>query len=68
MPVTSGKRRVSPKGRAGRTMKAKRTVKRRSAAAAALASPVYRKWVVKNAKAYRRKGKVRIEQEDSEQV
>ena len=40
-------------------------VKRRNAAAAALASPVYRKRVVKNAKAYNRKGKVR---EDSEQA
>jgi stalled ribosome alternative rescue factor ArfA len=68
MPVTSGKRRASPKSRAGRKMKAKRTVKHRSAAAAALASPVYRKRVVKNAKAYKRKGKIRIEREDSEQA
>ena len=68
MPVTSGKRRVSPKSRAGRKTKAKRTVKRRSAAAAALASPVYRKRLVKSAKAYSRKGKVQIEREDSEQA
>jgi stalled ribosome alternative rescue factor ArfA len=40
-------------------MKVKKTVKRRSAAAAALASPLYRKRVVKNAKAYSRKGKAR---------
>jgi hypothetical protein len=37
--------------------KAKRTVKRRSAAAASLADPRYRKRVVKSAKAYSRKGK-----------
>ena len=57
MAVTSHKGRAKPKKRAGRKMKARKTVKRRSAAAAALATPVFRKRVVKNAKAYRRKGK-----------
>ena len=57
MAVTSRKSPAKPKKRASRKMKPKRTVKRRSAAAAALATPVFRKRVVKNAKAYRRKGK-----------
>jgi hypothetical protein len=38
-------------------------VKRRTAAAAAPATPVYRKRVVKSAKAYTRKGKVRAADE-----
>jgi stalled ribosome alternative rescue factor ArfA len=57
MAVTSRKGPARPKKRASRMMKPKKTVKRRSAAAAALATPVFRKRVVKNAKAYRRKGK-----------
>lgn len=59
MAVTSRKGRAKPRKRASRRMKAKKTVKRRSAAAAALATPVYRKRVVKSAKAYSRKGKPR---------
>jgi hypothetical protein len=47
-------------------MKLKRTVKRRSAAAAALASPRYRKRVVRSAKAYSRKGKVQAPEEGGE--
>ena len=65
MPVT-----LDAKGRArlkqGRRVKTKRTVKRRSAAAAALADPRYRKRVVKNSKAYRRKGKVPVHAEEDE--
>jgi stalled ribosome alternative rescue factor ArfA len=57
MAVTSKTGRAKPK--TGRRMKVKRTVKRRSATAAALASPLYRKRVVKSAKAYSRKGKAR---------
>jgi hypothetical protein len=65
MAVTSkAKGRVRPKKRAGRKMKPKKTVKRRSAAAAALASPRYRKRVVRNAKAYSRKGKVQTPDEE----
>jgi hypothetical protein len=45
------------KKRTGRGSKPKRTVKRRSASAASLADPRYRKRVVKSAKAYSRKGK-----------
>jgi stalled ribosome alternative rescue factor ArfA len=65
MAVTSQKGRARPKKRAGRKMKAKKTVKRRSAAAAALASPLYRKRVVKGAKGYSRKGKARSQEEES---
>ena len=58
MAVTSdAKRRAKPKKRAARKMKPKKTVKRRSAPAAALATPLYRKRVVKSAKAYTRKAK-----------
>ena len=57
MAVTSRKGHAKPKKRASRKMKVKSTVKRRSAAAAALATPVYRKRVVKSAKAYSRKRK-----------
>jgi hypothetical protein len=46
---------------------AKNPVKRRSAAAAALASARYRKRVVKSAKLYRRKGKTPLGQENDEQ-
>jgi hypothetical protein len=44
----------------------KKTVKRRSAAAAALRSPLYRKRVVKSAKAYSRKGNARSHDEEGE--
>ena len=54
MAVTSRKGPAKPRKRASGKMKAKKTVKRRSAAAAALATPVYRKRVVKSAKAYNR--------------
>ena len=64
MPVPSGKHRAKPKKRTTRKMKAKRSVKRRSAAAAALATPVYRKRVVRSAKAYSRKGKARAERDE----
>jgi hypothetical protein len=46
---------------------AKNPVKRRSAAAAALAGARYRKRVVKSAKTYRRKGRTPLGQEDDEQ-
>ena len=68
MPVPSGKRRARPKKRTGRKMKAKRIVKRRSAAAAALASPLYRKRVVRSAKAYNRKGRARSQGDESEEA
>jgi stalled ribosome alternative rescue factor ArfA len=67
MAVTSKKGRARPKQRTGRKMKVKKTVKRRSAAAAALATPLYRKRVVKSAKAYNRKGKAR-QREEAEDV
>ena len=47
-------------------MKVKKTVKRRSAPAAALATPLFRKRVVKSAKAYSRKRKARAQGEESE--
>jgi hypothetical protein len=50
------------KGR--RIGKPKRTVKRRSAAAAALKEPLYRKRVVRSAKLYRRKPTPMPEDED----
>jgi stalled ribosome alternative rescue factor ArfA len=69
MAVTSkAKGRVKPKKRAGRKMKPKKTVKRRSAAAAALASPLYRKRVVRSAKAYSRKRSGRMPDEEGEQA
>ncbi|MGD9502636.1 MAG: hypothetical protein AB7V40_09155 [Methyloceanibacter sp.] len=49
-------------------MKAKRTLKRRSAPAASLASPLYRKRVVRSAKAYSRKGKAQIQRDESEEA
>jgi stalled ribosome alternative rescue factor ArfA len=49
-------------------MKAKKTVKRRSAAAAALRNPLYRKRVVKSTKTYSRKGKVRMREEEREET
>ena len=67
MAVT-GKRSARQKKRAGRRkIKAKKTPKRRSASAAALASPVFRKRVVRNAKAYRRKGRVKTQGDESEE-
>jgi hypothetical protein len=68
MPVTSQKARARPKKKPGRKMKAKTAVKRRSASAAALATPLYRKRVVKSAKAYSRKRKARAQGEDGEQA
>ena len=66
MAVTSRKGRAKPRKPASREMKAKKTVKRRSAAAAALATPAFRKRVVKSAKAYSRKGKVRAVDDEGE--
>ena len=69
MAVTSkAKGRVKPKKRASRKMKPKKTVKRRSAAAAALAGPLYRKRVLRSAKAYSRKGTARTPDEEGEQA
>jgi len=64
MAVTTEKGRARPKKRTGGKMKAKKTVKRRSAAAVALAAPVFRKRVVKSAKAYSRKGKARTPEKE----
>ena len=67
MAVTSvAKGRARSKKRAARKMKPKKTVKRRSAAAAALASPLYRKRVVKSAKAYNRKTKATAHEDEGE--
>ena len=67
MAVTSdAKGRAKPKKRAGRRMKLRKTVKRRSAPAAALADARYRKRVVKSAKAYSRKAKAPLVEEDSD--
>jgi hypothetical protein len=67
MAVTSdAKGRARPKKQAGRSMKLKNPVKRRSAAAAALADARYRKRVVKSAKAYSRKRKGALVNEDYE--
>jgi stalled ribosome alternative rescue factor ArfA len=55
------------KRQTGREVTAKNPVKRRSAAAAALGSPIYRKRVVKSAKAYRRKTKTPAREGDDEQ-
>jgi stalled ribosome alternative rescue factor ArfA len=49
-------------------MKVKKTVKRRSAAAASLASPVFRKRVVRSARAYSRKGRAKTQGEESEEA
>jgi hypothetical protein len=68
MAVTSGKRRAGPNKKTGRKTKAKKTVKRRSATALALANPLYRKRVVRSAKAYRRKPKARRQGEESEEA
>jgi hypothetical protein len=66
MAVTSRKGRAKAKKRAGRTMKPRKTVKRRSAPAAALAERRYRKRVVRSAKTYSRKGKDAAIEDDSE--
>jgi hypothetical protein len=68
MAVTSRKGRASRSKKAGRKMKVKNPVKRRSAAAAALASPRYRKRVVKSAKAYSRKGGARTVESETEEA
>jgi stalled ribosome alternative rescue factor ArfA len=67
MPVTSHKGRATPHKKPGRKMKVKKTVKRRSAAAA-LATPLYRKRVVNSAKAYSRKRKAQAQGEESEEA
>jgi hypothetical protein len=65
MAVTlPGKDRAKAKKRAGRAMKQKKTVKRRSAAAASLADARYRKRVVKSAKTYSRKGRAKAEEDE----
>jgi hypothetical protein len=67
MAVTSrSKGGARPKKRAGGSMRPKKTVKRRNAAAASLADPRYRKRVVKSAKAYSRKGKEGAIEDESE--
>lgn len=64
MAVTSKKgSRARAKKRTGRKMKLKKAPKRRSAAAAALATPLYRKRVVRSAKAYSRKGRESLREE-----
>ena len=65
MAVTSEKGRDRSSRSARRRMKAKKTVKRRSAAAAALVGSRYRKRVIQSAKADRRKGKAPAREEDS---
>jgi hypothetical protein len=64
MAVTTGKRRAKPK----KSPKARKAVKRRSAAAASLASPLYRKRVVRSAKLYRRKSRSKGQEEENEEV
>jgi hypothetical protein len=66
MAVTSKKGRARTKQRT--KMKVKSTVKRRSAAAAALSTPLYRKRVVKSAKAYSRKSKALAREEAEEEA
>jgi hypothetical protein len=64
MAVTTGKRRAKPK----KSSKARKAVKRRSAAAASLATPLYRKRVVRSAKLYSRKSRSRSQKEENEEV
>jgi hypothetical protein len=67
MAVTSdAKGRAKSKQRAGRSMKLKSPIKRRSASAAALADARYRKRVVKSTKVYSRKRKAALRDEDDE--
>jgi hypothetical protein len=54
------------KKRTGRGSKPKRTLKRRSAEAASLADPRYRKRVVKSAKAYSHKSKATARDDEAE--
>jgi stalled ribosome alternative rescue factor ArfA len=68
LAVTSHTGRATPKNKPGRKLKFKKAVKRRSAAAAALATPVFRKRVVKSAKAYSRKSRARAQGEESEEA
>jgi hypothetical protein len=64
--ISHGKGRAGSKTRARGTMKPKKTVRRRSAPAAALADPRYRKRVVKSAKAYSRKTKTQTAEDEDE--
>jgi hypothetical protein len=68
MPVIQDKARARPKQKPGRKMKVKTKVKRRSPSAAALATPLYRKRVVKSAKAYSRKGKAHAHGQEGEEA
>jgi stalled ribosome alternative rescue factor ArfA len=65
MPVTSDKSLARSNNKPDRKMKVRKTVKRRSAPAAALATPLFRNRVVKSAKAYSRR-KARAQGEASE--
>ena len=67
MAVTR-KHRARPNRKTGRKTKAKKTVKRRSATALALTNPLYRKRVVRSAKAYSRKAKARRPGDESEEA
>ena len=58
MAVSKAKRRIS----GAKTRK--KVVKTRSAPAKSLADPRYRKRVVKSAKAYRRKAKAKVEEDE----
>jgi stalled ribosome alternative rescue factor ArfA len=68
MPVIQHKGRARPTRKPGGKRKVKTKVKRRSASAAALATPLFRKRVVKSAKAYSRKRKTRASGEDGEEA
>jgi hypothetical protein len=65
MAVTSKKGRAKARKRTGPNMKLKKAPKRRSAAAAALATPLYRKRVMRSAKAYSRKGRESLREEST---
>ena len=62
--ILPGKGRGNAKKRTARAKKRKKVVKPRSAPAASLADPRYRKRVVKSAKAYRRKAKAKVEENE----
>jgi hypothetical protein len=64
MAVTTAKRRAKPK----KSARARKAPKRRSAAAASLASPLYRKRVVRSARLYSRKSRSRSQKEENEEV
>jgi hypothetical protein len=68
MPVIQHKGRARTKKKPGGRKRVKAKVKRRSASAAALASPLYRKRVVKSVKTYSRKVKSRANNEDSDEA